>query len=166
MKIKSFKFLLIILISSLSLPALAETKLPNIVVFTVDDMDISSVNCYGNPLPRLTPNMDRLASKGMRFHHAHVSSAICFPCRQSMMTGLQPHRNGSFGFVEVAKGACPSLSGILMEKGYYTASIGKGRDYKAFPWDYFKNSLGNRSALYNRDPNGFRDETKKSDRCR
>lgn len=133
---------------------------PNIVVFTADDMDITSVNCYGNPLPNLTPNMDRLAAQGMRFQYAHVSSAICMPCRQSMMTGLQPHRNGSFGFIEVQKGAYPSLSGLLMGNGYYTASIGKGRDYKAFAWDYFKDGLGN-DGWYNRNPEGFYRETKK-----
>ena len=71
-----------------------QQKRPNIVVFTVDDMDITSVNCYGNPMPGLTPNIDRLASQSIIFRNAHVSSAISMPCRQSMMTGLYPHRNG------------------------------------------------------------------------
>jgi N-sulfoglucosamine sulfohydrolase len=133
---------------------------PNIVVFTVDDMDITSLNCYGNPLPGLTPNMDRLAAQGMQFLHAHVNSPICMPCRQSMMTGLHPHRNGSFGFIEVQKGACPSLSGMLTENGYYTASIGKGRDYKAFAWDYIKDGLGGNDGWYNRNPEGFYKESK------
>lgn len=136
----------------------AERPRPNIVVFTVDDMDITSVNCYGNPLPNLTPNMDRLASQGMRFLHAHVSTAICMPCRQSMMTGLYAYHNGSFGFIEVAKNACPSLSGLLMDNGYYTASIGKGRDYHAFPWDRFS-GLG-RDGWHSRRPSGFYDKAK------
>jgi len=133
----------------------------NVVVFTVDDMDVTSVNCYGNPLPNLTPNMDRLASQGMRFMYAHVSSAICMPCRQSMMTGLQPHRNGSFGFVEVAKGACPSLPAILSSNGYYTVSISKGRDYRAFPWDEFVEGLGG-DGWYSRKPEAFYQQVKKS----
>jgi len=133
---------------------------PNIVLFTVDDMDITSVNCYGNPLKNLTPNMDRLAVQGMRFMNAHVSSPICMPCRQSMMTGLQPHRNGTLGFVEVAKGACESLSGILMENGYYAASIGKGRGYKAFPWDKWVNGFGG-DGWYSRRGESFYNETKK-----
>lgn len=139
----------------------ATSRCPNIVVFTVDDMDITSVNCYGNPLPDLTPNMDRLASQGMRFMHAHVNSPICMPCRQSMMTGLQPHSNGSFGFVEVEKGACPSLSGILMNNGYFAASLGKGRDYKAFPWDKWVNGLGG-DGWYSRKPDAFYNEAKKA----
>ncbi|MEA2068094.1 MAG: sulfatase [Verrucomicrobiota bacterium] len=133
----------------------------NVVVFTVDDMDVTSVNCYGNPLPNLTPNMDRLASQGMRFEYAHVSTPICMPCRQSMMTGLHPHRNKSFGFVEVEKGTCPSLPGILSENGYYTASIGKGRDYKAFPWDEWINGLGG-DGWYSRKPEAFYQQVKKS----
>jgi len=93
---------------------------PNIIVFTVDDMDITSVNCYGNPLAGLTPNMDLLATEGIRFSNAHVSSPICMPCRQSMMTGLHPHSNNSLGFAEVKEASFPSLSRILMENGYYT----------------------------------------------
>ncbi len=149
------------LLAGLTLAGYAAER-PNIVVFTADDMDITSLNCYGNPLPNLTPSMDRLAAQGMRFQYAHVSSAICMPCRQSMMTGLQPHRNGSFGFIEVQKGACPSLSGMLMENGYYTASIGKGRDYKAFAWDYIKDGLGGNDGWYNRNPEGFYQEAKKA----
>jgi N-sulfoglucosamine sulfohydrolase len=132
---------------------------PNIVLFTVDDMDITSVNCYGNPLPNLTPNMDRLAAQGMRFMDAHVNSPICMPCRQSMMTGLQPHSNGSFGFVEVEKGSYPSISSVLMENGYFTGSIGKGRDYIAFPWDKWINGLG-AEGWYSRKPEAFYAKTK------
>jgi N-sulfoglucosamine sulfohydrolase len=62
------------------------------VVFTVNNMDVTWVNFYGNPLPNLTPNMDRLARQGMRFEYAHVNTPICQPCRQSMMTGLQPNQ--------------------------------------------------------------------------
>ena len=134
---------------------------PNVVVFTVDDMDTTSVNCYGNPLANLTPNMDKLAKQGLRFEHAYVNTPICMPCRQSMMTGLHPHSNGSLGFTEVDSDRYPSLSGILMDNGYYTASISKGRDYKAFPWDYFVSGLG-AEGWYSRKPEAFYDEAKKS----
>jgi N-sulfoglucosamine sulfohydrolase len=141
--------------------AVAVLSKPNIILFTVDDMDITSVNAYGNPLPNLTPNMDRLASQGMRFERAYVNSPICMPCRQSMMTGLQPHSNGSFGFIEVAQGAYPSLPGLLHDAGYYTVSISKGRDYKAFPWDEFINGLGG-AGWYSRKPEAFYQQVKKS----
>ena len=131
-----------------------EAAKPNIIVFTVDDMDITSVNAYGNPLPNLTPNMDKLATQGMRFTNAHVSSPVCMTCRQSMMTGLHSHRNRSMGFIEVENGAFPSLSGMLMENGYYTATIGKGRGYNAFQWDEFHNLWG-KGQWYNRNPSCF-----------
>jgi N-sulfoglucosamine sulfohydrolase len=143
------------------LSARGTTAKPNIIFFTVDDMDITSVNCYGNSLKGLTPNMDKLASQGMRFMNAHVSSPICMPCRQSMMTGLHPHRNGSYGFVEVPQGFCPSLPEILSNNGYYSVSIAKGRDYKAFKWDKWINGLGG-DAWYSRKPQAFYDETKKA----
>ncbi len=136
---------------------------PNIVVFTVDDMDITSVNCYGNPMPNLTPNMDKLASQSTRFHHAHVSSAISMPCRQSMMTGLHSHSNGSMGFIEVAPDAYPSLSSILMENGYYAVSIGKGRDYKAFRWTEFHDDgwkWSGGDGWYSRNPEYFYQKAK------
>jgi N-sulfoglucosamine sulfohydrolase len=136
-----------------------EASKPNIIVFTVDDMDITSVNAYGNPLPGLTPNMDLLASQGLRFTNAHVSSPVCMTCRQSMMTGLHSHRNKSMGFIEVENGACPSLSGMLMENGYYTATIGKGRGYNAFQWDEFHRTLG-KGGWYNRKPSGFYEKAK------
>ena len=139
-----------------------EASMPNILIFTVDDMDITSVNAYGNPLPGLTPNMDRLAAQGMRFTNAHVSSAICMPCRQSMMTGLHPHQNGSMGFIEVEEGACPSLSGLLMEHGYYTASYGKGRDFNAFPWDDFVSWYGGTEGWHSRKPECYYQSTKKA----
>ncbi len=154
----------LLLLAGLQSAAGGQEPAVNVVVFTVDDMDITSVNCCGNPLPGLTPHMDRLASQGMRFLHAHVSSPICMPCRQSMMTGLHSHHNGSFGFVEVEKGACPSLSGLLMKHGYYAASIGKGRDYKAVPWDYCKDGLG-ADGWYSRRPESFFQEAQKAIRA-
>jgi N-sulfoglucosamine sulfohydrolase len=146
---------LLTILTVLSTSALvAQAAQPHIVLFTVDDMDITSLNCYGNPLQGLTPNMDRLAAQGMRFENAHVSTPICMPCRQSMMTGLQPHRNESFGFVDVEKGKFPSIPSMLKENGYFTASIGKGRDYQAFPWDKWINGLGG-EGWYSRKPEGF-----------
>jgi N-sulfoglucosamine sulfohydrolase len=150
------KFITFILLSLSMASYAAQT---NIVLFTVDDMDITSLNCYGNPLPNLTPNMDRLASQGMRFKNAHVNTPICMPCRQSMMTGLQPHSNGSLGFVELEKNSYPSISSVLMENGYFTGSIGKGRDYSAFPWDKWIGGLGE-DGWYSRHPEGFYDKTK------
>jgi len=79
----------------------AEEKRPNILVFTVDDMDAESPGFAGCPLPGITPAMDRLSKESVWFRQAHVPAAACAPSRHSMITGLHPHRNGSYGFLQV-----------------------------------------------------------------
>lgn len=116
---------------------------PNIIVFTMDDMDLETVNIYGGGVPGITPNIDRLARAGLRFRHAHVNSAVCQPARQSMMTGLHPHRNGSLGFMPVPPGV-PNLSERLMDAGVFTASFNKGRDYSSFKWSWLLEGYGGR----------------------
>lgn len=107
---------------------------PNIVIFSVDDMDYESLGVTGCPIPGISPHLDQLASKGILFTKAHVASPACGPSRQSMMTAKHPHVNGSLGFLPVSKEHV-SLSQVLMENGYYAASFNKGRDYESFAWD-------------------------------
>ena len=130
---------------------------PNLVVFVVDDMDYASMNSNGCPVPGLTPNMDSLASEGVIFEQGHVSNAVCQPSRQSMMTGLHPHRNGSFGFEPVPPGV-PNLSELLMAHGYYTASFNKGRDYASFKWSEFLDGYG--TSGFGREPGMFVESAK------
>ena len=82
-----------------SLTAMAQP--PNILVFTVDDMDAFSAQFLSHAQPGLTPTMDRLASEGMVFSKAHVPASVCGPSRQSFMTGVYPHQNRSYGFYKV-----------------------------------------------------------------
>ena len=57
----------------------ADGARPNILLVTVDDMNCDSVGAFGCRLPETTPNIDRLAEAGLRFHHAHVQVGNCFP---------------------------------------------------------------------------------------
>jgi arylsulfatase A-like enzyme len=59
---------------------------PNIVLIYADDLGYGDVGCYGATKVK-TPNIDRLASQGVRFTNAHSSSATCTPSRYSMLTG-------------------------------------------------------------------------------
>ncbi len=106
---------------------------PNVVIFSVDDMDYDSMGITGNPLPGITPRMDALAGESLLFERAYGNAAICQPSRQSMMTGLHSHSNRTLGFVDVPKDI-PSLPGILAQIGYHTVNLSKGRDYSSFPW--------------------------------
>jgi arylsulfatase len=64
---------------------------PNIVLIMVDDMGYSDLGCYGGEIR--TPNLDRLAAKGMRFR-TFYNAAQCCPTRASLLTGLYPHQAG------------------------------------------------------------------------
>ena len=89
--------LLIAVSSSLTLQAAdgtgsstaAEKRPPNIVLLLVDDMGWIDPVCYGNPFHE-TPNIDRLASQGMRFTDAYAACPVCSPTRASIMTGRYP----------------------------------------------------------------------------
>ncbi|HHH76424.1 MAG TPA: hypothetical protein ENL03_05310, partial [Phycisphaerae bacterium] len=70
----------------------------NVLFITADDLNWNSVGVYGSKTPDVTPNIDRLASEGIRFNHAHVTIAVCQPSRGALMTGRYPHRSGVEGF--------------------------------------------------------------------
>ena len=63
--------------------------LPNILLIVVDDLGYSDLHCYGNNLVE-TPNIDLLASEGVRFTTAYASCTVCSPTRASLMTGKNP----------------------------------------------------------------------------
>ena len=96
----------------------------NVLLITVDDMNCDSVGIYGCPIKGITPNIDRLASQGMRFEHGHVTIAICQPTRAVWMTGRYPHRNGALGFDPIKPGV-PTLLETLKRSGYHTGILAK-----------------------------------------
>lgn len=74
--------------------AMAQQK-PNILVIIADDMGRCELGCYGGQ-NLATPNVDRVASEGMRMTNNFASMAIRVPIRASMYTGLYPAHHGSF----------------------------------------------------------------------
>ena len=73
--------------------AAADSKRPNIIVFLVDDMGWTDCGAYGSTYYE-TPNMDRLAKRGMRFTDAYSANPLCSPTRASILTGKYPARHG------------------------------------------------------------------------
>ena len=67
-------------------------KRPNIIIMYADDLGFGDIGCYGaKSIP--TPNLDRLASQGIRFHRGYATAATCTPSRYSLLTGSYPWRN-------------------------------------------------------------------------
>jgi N-sulfoglucosamine sulfohydrolase len=100
-------------------------KRPNILLITADDLNCDSVGVYGCRIPNITPNMDSLASQGIRFTHAHVNIAVCQPCRGAIATGLYPHRSGIEGFHHIYNNQIDTVMEVLSQNGYKTGILGK-----------------------------------------
>jgi len=79
-------------------PATKLQKKPNIVFILIDDMGWPDVACYGSKFHE-TPNIDRLASQGMKFTDAYAACPVCSPTRASIMAGQYPARVGITDFI-------------------------------------------------------------------
>ncbi len=109
----------------------------NVLLITADDLNYNSVGAYGNSIPKITPNIDKLAKQGMLFTHAYVNIDVCQPSRQSIMTGRYPHNNGAPGFDPINRDI-PTLQELLNKVGYLNGIIGKEKHLKPmdkFYWD-------------------------------
>jgi arylsulfatase A-like enzyme len=103
--------------------ALAATpRHPNILIILADDMGFSDLGCYGSEIQ--TPNLDRLASEGLRFSQFY-NCALCGPSRASLMTGLHPHQAGVTAWTGLLNNRCVTLFEVLKSAGYSTAAVGR-----------------------------------------
>jgi arylsulfatase A-like enzyme len=89
MKRSAPRLLLLALILALAAPAFG--RAPNIVFFLIDDWGWTDAACYGSKLYE-TPNIDRLATQGMKFSDAYAACTVCSPTRAATMTGKYPAR--------------------------------------------------------------------------
>ncbi len=109
-------------------------KLPNLVIILADDLGYGDLTCYGHPSIR-TPNLDRMASQGMRFTDFYVAATVCTPSRAALLTGRLPIRSGMSGDLQHrvqnknSPGGLPpeeiTIARALKSKGYTTQAIGK-----------------------------------------
>lgn len=116
--------------------AKSSTTHPNIVVVLIDDMGWGDFSCFGNKSAK-TPNIDQLASEGLRFEQFYVNSPICSPSRVAISTGQYPTRwritsflnnrksNEQRGMAQWLDPKAPMLARILHRAGYTTGHFGK-----------------------------------------
>ena len=110
---------------------------PNIIVILADDLGYGDLSCYG-ATQIATPNIDQLASEGMRFTDAHAAASLCSPSRYGLLTGRAPwrlHKKGN-GY-RIGRDQL-TIAGFLQESGYTSAAIGKwhlgyGKDWNKPP---------------------------------
>jgi len=98
---------------------------PNLLFLYADQHRSDVLGCAGNTVVA-TPNLDRLASNGIRFDHAWTESPICQPARASLLTGRYPSDHGVLGnFAGDCQPEWDTFPRRLQQAGYTTASIGK-----------------------------------------
>ena len=151
---------------------------PNILMILVDDLGYGDIGCYGGKnIP--TPNIDRLASEGVRFTDAHVMCSVCGPSRVALLTGRYQQRMGVYWNPDLWQrnnwGPPDSillLPQVMKKAGYTTGHIGKwnvtpealpyvDECYDLMNWKgaYYPNDtgvyLGVDSPDFREEPNGW-----------
>lgn len=124
--------------------ACAPEKRPNIIFLLTDDQRWDAVGYAGNDIIK-TPNMDKLASEGVMFRNAFVTTPICAVSRASILSGQYSRKHGIHGFATHFSDSAYQLTYPmqLKEAGYKIGfigkyGIGKGQDYPADQYDYWK----------------------------
>ncbi|MCY2976696.1 MAG: arylsulfatase [Planctomycetota bacterium] len=122
-----FLLLAILALGGVARPATASEQRPNIIIILVDDMGYGDPGCY-NPQSKIaTPNIDRLASEGMRFTDAHAPGPLCHPSRYGLITGQHPFRTDTSKWPKqpLIKKDQTTIASLLKTAGYRTTMVGK-----------------------------------------
>lgn len=122
-------FVVIVLFLGWEVVRAAETR-PNVLFIVSDDLNCF-LGCYGDTLAK-TPNIDRLAARGVRFERAYCAFPLCGPSRNSFLTGLHPNSTGIHANAQIFRQAIPSqvsMPQAFRLAGYFVARVGKMYHY-------------------------------------
>lgn len=101
---------------------------PNVILIMCDDFNDYQGAFGGHPQAK-TPNIDKLAASGVRFHNAQTNVPVCQPSRNSFLTGVYPHRSKDYGWTPMRKQPVLQNNKTIMmlfkENGYITLGTGK-----------------------------------------
>lgn len=128
---------------------------PNVVLIMTDDIGFGAASTFGGPIP--TPNLDRLANRGLRYNRFHTA-ALCSPTRAALLTGRNHHAvgmgvvtdmaTGYPGYASIIPKTAATVAEILRQNGYNTAMFGKHHNVPiwessaAGPFDRWPTGLG------------------------
>ncbi|MGD9418711.1 MAG: sulfatase-like hydrolase/transferase, partial [Verrucomicrobiota bacterium JB025] len=101
----------LLLALALFAPALAAEK-PNVIVIMADDLGYGDLSCYGASTYQ-TPNIDQLATQGLRFTDGYCSASTCTPTRYSLLTG-------TYAFRSKGTGIAPPNSPLIIPEDTFT----------------------------------------------
>lgn len=127
---------LLLLALAVSGPALAQAAPPNLVFIIADDCTFRDIGCYGGQAR--TPNIDHLATEGMKFNRCFQTAPMCSPTRHNIYTGLYPVKSGAYPNHTFAKPGTKSIVHYLKPLGYRVALSGKRHiaTPDIFPFEY------------------------------
>ncbi|MFN5764646.1 MAG: arylsulfatase [Pseudanabaena sp.] len=136
-------------------PIKAPAKAPNVLLVLLDDVGFGQTSAFGGLIE--TPNLDRLAARGLRYNQFHTT-ALCSPTRAALLTGRNHHSVSTGVITELASGfpgytailprSAATIAEVLRSNGYNTAAFGKWHntpDYETSavgPFDRWPTNLG------------------------
>jgi choline-sulfatase len=150
----------------------AESDRPNVLFLICDDLNCD-LGCYGHPIVK-SPNIDRLASRGVRFQNAYCQYPLCGPSRASFMTGLYPDQTLIHGNAIYLREHVPNvetMAQMFRRYDYFATRIGKIYHYNVplhigtsghddpYSWDYTINPRGrdrdDEKSIFTLSPGNF-----------
>lgn len=142
-----FLFCLAVFVSMLAGSVLAAGAKRNVLFIVADDLN-TDLGAYG-AAQVISPHLDRLAVRGVRFDRAYSQYPLCNPSRVSFLTGRRPENTGVYVLNTPPRSALPdaiTLPRLFRQAGYFTAGVGKIFHSRATndpdAWDHFEDGAG------------------------